>query len=118
LSQRVDLKIKALDDSDDTITDYDGTVDFKVYYRTSSSSSWVLTTSSTYFEIDSDFDDGYEFDEDDDKGYATLSDFIRFKKSYDYKVRVYDEDDTSIYKEITFDVGGSSNNDDEDSDID
>ena len=107
-SQRVDLRIKARDDDNETITDYNGTVDFKVYYRTSSSASWTLTTSSTYFEINEDYEDWYEFDEDDDEWYATLSDFIKLKKSYDYKVRVYDTDDTSIYKELTFDVWGSS----------
>ncbi|MFZ2150609.1 MAG: hypothetical protein WAZ12_04230 [Candidatus Absconditicoccaceae bacterium] len=108
-SQRVDLTIEARDDSDDTVTDYDGTVDFKVYYRSSSSSSWTLTTSSTYFEIDSDYDNGYEFTSSDD-GEADLTNFIQFKKNnYDYKVRVYDDSDTSIYKEITFEVGSSSN---------
>ena len=107
-SQRVDLTIEARDDSDDTVTDYDGTVDFKVYYRSSSSSSRILTTSSTYYEIDTDYDDGYEFTSSDD-GEADLTNFIKFKKNnYDYKVRVYDDSDTSIYEEITFDVWSSS----------
>ena len=53
---------------------------------------------------------GYDFTSSDD-GYANLSNFIKFKKNnYDYKVRVYAENDTSIYKEITFTVGTTNNN--------
>ena len=112
----VDLTIKARDNDNDTVTDYDGDVEFKVYYRTSSSSSWKLTTSSSYFKIDSDYDDGYSF-KSSYKGVKTLSDFITFKKDYDFKVRVEDEDDSKVYGEKIFEVGGSSsssNNEDVD----
>jgi hypothetical protein len=109
-NQWVDLTVKARDNSDDVITDFDGSIEYKVYYRSSSSSSWTQTTSSTYYEIDSDFDNGYDFTSSDD-GVADLSNFIKFKKNnYDYKVRVIDQDDSSIYKEITFNVGSSSSN--------
>lgn len=109
-SQRVDLTVKARDDSDDVITDFDGSIDYKVYYRSSNSSTWTLTTSSTYYEVDSDFDDGYDF-RSSDHGIAELDNFIKFKKNnYDYKVRIFDQDDSSVYKEITFNVGSSSNN--------
>ena len=114
-NQRVDLTIEARDDDDDTITDYTDTVNFRVYYRTSSSSSRTPTTSTSYYEIDADYDDWYEFDSSDD-GEADLTNFIEFKKSYDYKVRVYDENDSSIYKEITFYVDGSSSSSDGDLD--
>ncbi|MCF7835403.1 hypothetical protein K9M48_05175 [Candidatus Gracilibacteria bacterium] len=111
--ERVDLTIKARDDGNDLVDDYDGTVVFEVYYRTSSSSSRYKTTSSTYFEIDDDYEDGYEFDSDDD-GLVTLDNFIEFKKDYDFKVLVEDEDDDDIYGERIFyvdDNGSSSNGD-------
>ncbi len=117
-SQRVDLTVKARDDGDDVITDFDGSIDYKIYYRSSSSSSWTLTTSSTYYEIDADFDDGYDFTSSDD-WVAELSNFIKLKKNnYDYKIRVYDQDDNDIYKEITFSVGSSSNNNNSNGDLD
>ncbi len=109
-NQRVDLTVKARDSWNSTITDYDGTINYKIYYRTSSSSSWTQTTSSTYYEIDSSYDGWYTFDSSDN-WIASLSNFIKFKKNnYDYKVRVYDENDSSIYKEITYYVWSSSNN--------
>ncbi len=107
-SQYVDLTVKARDNDNSVITDYTDTINFKVYYRTSSSSSWVQTTSSTYYTMGSSYTDGYDFTSSDD-GVAELTNFIKFKKNnYDYKVRVYAENDTSIYKEITFYVGSSS----------
>ena len=107
-SEYVDLNIKARDSDDYTITDYTDTVNFKVYYKPSSSSSWTQTTSSTYYTMGSSYTNGYDFTSSDD-GYANLSNFIKFKKNnYDYKVRVYAENDTSIYKEITFNVGTTS----------
>lgn len=110
-SQYVNLTIEARDSNDDTVTDYTDLVNFKIYKRASGSSTWTLTTSSTDFEIDSDYEDGYDFTSSDD-GDVTLNNFIKFKRNnYSYKVRVYAEDDTSIYKEITFTVG-SVNNDD------
>ena len=108
-SQYVDLMIKARDSDDYTITDYTDSVNFKVYYRSSSSSSWTQTTSSTYYTMSSSYTDGYDFTSSNN-GVKTISNFIKFNKNnYDYKVRVYDENDTSIYNEITFNVGSSSN---------
>jgi hypothetical protein len=44
-----------------------------------------------------------------DYGQKSLYDFIKFNKSnLDYKVRVYDENNTSRYSEIIFYVGSSS----------
>ena len=106
-NQRVDLTVKARDRNNSTVNNYNGNIGFKVYYRTSSSSSWVLTTSSSYFEMKSTYNNWYSFSSSYN-GQRTLTDFIRFKKSYDYKVMVYDKNNTSIYKEITFNVGGSS----------
>ncbi|MEI8091699.1 MAG: hypothetical protein WCG98_05785 [bacterium] len=108
---RVDLSIEARDSDNEPVTTYNDTVNFKVYKRASGSSSWTLTTSSSDFEIDSDYDNGYDFSSSDD-GDKTLTNFIRFKRNnYSYKVRVYDESNTSIYKEITYTVGSVNNND-------
>ena len=99
----VDLNIKARDSSNVTLSDFSDTVKFKVYYGNASTSSWTQTTSSSYYAMASDYNTyGYDFNSSDN-GYANLSNFIEFKNSsYDYKVRVYDVNDTSIYKDIIF----------------
>lgn len=80
-------------------------MDFDVYYRSSSSSSWIKTTSSSYYEIDEDYEDGYTFTSSND-GQKTLTDFIRFKKDdYEYKVVATDEDDEDVEGYKIFDVG-------------
>jgi len=107
--QYVDLNVKARDSDNSTITNFSDTVKFKVYYGHASSSSWTQTTSSSYYSMASDYNTyGYDFNSSDD-GYANLSNFIEFKNSsYDYKVRVYDVNNSSIYKDIIFYVNGSS----------
>ncbi|HBB04271.1 TPA: hypothetical protein DCZ39_05265 [Patescibacteria group bacterium] len=103
--QYVNLTIKARDISNYTLTKYTDPVNFKVYYRASSSSSWIQTTSPTYYTINSNYTNGYDF-RSSDYGIANFTNFIKFNKNnYDYKVRVYDENNTSIYKEIIFNVG-------------
>ena len=109
-SQYVDLRIEARDNNDDTVTDYTDLVNFKIYKRASGSSSWTTASSSTDYTMDSDYTDGYDFTSSDD-GDVTLTDFIKFKRTnYSYKIRVEDDNDTSIYKEITFTVGNTNNN--------
>ncbi|MCX6822898.1 MAG: hypothetical protein NTX91_02780 [candidate division SR1 bacterium] len=116
-NQYVSLTVKALDSDNATITDYSDTVKFKVYYRSSSSSSWTQTTSSSYYTISSSYVDGYDFTSSNN-GQKTFSSFIKFaKNNYEYKVRVYAENDSSIYKEITFNVGSSSNNSNSNGDL-
>ena len=98
-NSRVDLSVKARDSSNSTVSDYYNDVIFKVYYRTSSSNSRVQTTSSSYFAISSsyssDYNYGISFSSSRD-GYHTFSNFIEFKKDYEYKVVVLDADDSSI----------------------
>ncbi len=108
--QYVDLNIKARDSSNSTLTDFSDTVKFKVYYGNADNSSWTLTTSSSYYAMASNYNTyGYNFDSSDN-GYAQISNAIEFKNTnYDYKVRVYDENDTSIYKDIIFYVNGNGN---------
>ncbi|MEI6774827.1 MAG: hypothetical protein WCL18_08920, partial [bacterium] len=109
-SQYIDLTVKARDSDNYTLTDYTDSVNFKVYYRSSSSSSWTQTTSSTYYTMSSSYSNGYDFTSSNN-GQKTFTNFIKFNKNnYDYKVRVYDDNDTSIYNEITFNVGSSNNN--------
>jgi len=105
--ERVNLFIKAQDYNNNTITNYRGTVRFEIYYRTSSSSSWIRTTSSNYFEFKSSYDNGYTFSSAD-YWYATLYDIIRFKRDYEYKVRIIDDNNSSVYGERIFYVWGDS----------
>jgi hypothetical protein len=93
-NERVDITIKARDNNGYTISNYHGTVKFNVYYRSSTSASWIKTTSSTYYEIDSDYVDGYTFPYSNN-GNITLYDAIRFKRDYYYKVEIVDEDNSS-----------------------
>ncbi len=107
-SQYVDLTVKARDSDNYTLTEYTDTINFKVYYRPSGTSSWIQTTASTYYTMNTEYTNGYDF-LSSDNGIASLTNFIRFNRNnYDYKVRVYDANNTSIYKEITYNVGSSN----------
>ena len=109
-NQWVDMTVKARDGTS-TDTGYRGTVNFDVYYRSGSSSSWIKTTSSSYYEIDNDYDNGYTFTSSND-GQKIFNNLIRFKKNnYSYKVVVSDEDDDSIEGYKTFTVGNYDGND-------
>ena len=108
-SQYVDLTVKARDSDNYVITDYTDAINFHVYYRASGSSSWTQTTSSTYYTMSSSYTNGYDFTSSNN-GVKIFSNLIKFNRNnYDYKVRVYDENDTSIYNEITFNVGSTNN---------
>lgn len=107
-NQWVDLTVKARDGTS-TDTGYRGTVNFDVYYRSGSSSSWIKTTSSSYYEMDEDYDNGYTFTSSND-GQKIFSNLIRFKKNnYSYKVIAYDEDDEDIEGYKIFTVGSTNN---------
>ncbi len=100
----MDLTVRARDGTS-TDTSYRGSVEFEVYYRRSGSSSWTKTTSSSYYEIDEDYEDGYSFSSTND-GQKTFDNFIQFKKDdYEYKVVVVDEDDDDIEGYKIFRVG-------------
>jgi hypothetical protein len=107
INERVDLNIKARDADGYTITDYRGTVKFNIYYRSSSTSSWIKTTSSTYYELDYDYSNGYTFNYGNN-GNVNLTDAIRFKRNNYYKVEIVDQSNSSIIGYKLFEVGGSS----------
>lgn len=111
----VDIKILARDDNGSLQTSYDGTVKFKISRRLSSSSSWTdITSSNTDNSSYRVYSASYNFSSSDDGEYER-SNFIKFyDDNYDYKLRVYDEDNTDMYGEIIFYLktsGGSSNSD-------
>ena len=107
-SQRVDLTIKARNSNNNILTNYTNRVKFDVYYRTSTSSSWNKTSSSYYYTINPNYTNWYKFISSD-YGQKNLYDFIRFNKNnLDYKVRVYDENNSNIYNDIYFYVGSDS----------
>jgi hypothetical protein len=106
--QRVDLTVRS---RNGTTTDpaYRGTVQFDVYKKASTSSTWTLTTSSSDYEMKSTYANGYTFTSSN-AGQKTLTDLIRFKRNnYSYKVLVYDEADENIEGYKTFEVGTTSN---------
>ena len=107
----VKLTLKAIDSSDDTLSDYDGSnAKITIAYRSSSSSSWTTTTSSTYFAID---------DNTPNFSNGVASTYITFKKDYDYRITVTDNDDSSVYtqKTIYTDDSSSSSSDGDISDF-
>ncbi len=109
-SQRVDLTIKARNSNNNILTNYTNRVKFDVYYRTSTSSSWNKTSSSYYYTINSSYTNWYKFISSD-YGQKNLYDFIRFNKNnLDYKVRVYDENNSNIYNDIYFYVNTAETN--------
>ncbi|USN57315.1 MAG: hypothetical protein H6766_02415 [Candidatus Peribacteria bacterium] len=100
----VNITVEARDSRDRTVEDYNDSIKFKVYRRSSSSSSWSDITSregdTGYFDISStyrsSFDTSISFSSSWD-GEKTFSNFIRFENdAYDYKVVVYDRYDTSV----------------------
>lgn len=100
--KRTDLEIEALNSDNDTI-DYEGKVRFLVM-RKDSDGDWI-TSSSAYYELDKNY---YNFDSSDD-GKIVLKDFIKFSREGEFKVKVYDNDDNSIFEYIEFNVGDNSN---------
>ena len=92
------------------LTNYTNRVKFDVYYRTSTSSSWNKTSSSYYYTINPSYTNWYKFISSD-YGQKNLYDFIRFNKNnLDYKVRVYDENNSNIYNDIYFYVNTAETN--------
>ncbi len=110
-SQWIDLTIKAREGTYSN-TSYRGTIQFEVYYKAPSSSTRVLTTSTTYYDINSSYNNGYTFTSSDN-GQKTFNNILKLKKNnYSYKVVVYDEDDEDIDGYRIFNVGSTSSNDD------
>ena len=103
-SQYVNLTIK-------TDRDYYGKLYLTTKYRSSSSNSRsnISNTSSTYFSNYSDeWEDGYYKMTSSDRGEVTLSNLVKFKKEWYYRVSVIDTDWNESY--IEFDVGGVEDN--------
>lgn len=106
--QRVDLTVKSRNGTS-TDNTYRGTVQFEIYKKASTASTWTLTTSSTDYEMKSTYTNGYTFTSSN-AGQKTFTDLIRFKRTnYSYKVLAYDEADENIVGEKIFTVGTVSN---------
>ncbi len=100
-NNEVKLTLKALDSNGYTLTDYDGSnAKVTIAYRSSSSNSWTTTTSSTYFSIDDttpNFSNGSAYT------------YMTFKKNYQYKITVTDNNNDAYTQKIYY-VGSSSSN--------
>jgi len=94
----------------ETDSSYRGRIEFSLQYRSSSSSSRSTVSSSTYFTASSEFSNGYKFTSSD-KGEKTFSSFMRFNKSGYYRLYVKDDNRNENY--VQFNVGGTSNNNEE-----
>ena len=110
-NERADLTINARDVSNNTLTDYDGTVKIKVQKK---SWSYRSDASSIYYELDRT---SYNFTSYDD-GEVELNNLIRFTQNWDYRVTVYDEDDETIYGDKTYYISSSSSSSSSNTDID
>ena len=107
-SQYVSLTIETDDD-------YTGKLSLSAKYRSSSSSSRssISNTSSTYFTDYSDeWDDGYYRMKSSDDGEVTLTNLVKFRKNWYYRIYVRDTDWNESY--IQFNVGDVDADDDED----
>ena len=105
----VDLIITIVDDDDDTVEDYDETIEFEVEYRRDSGDSRDdVTDNSSYVRLE---DNEYTFRSSDD-GEAELEDFIEFTREGEFRVTIQEEGDSSIEWQETFDVddNNSTNN--------
>ncbi|NCQ81437.1 hypothetical protein GW750_01255 [bacterium] len=83
------------DENGDTVEDYRNGVEFSVYFRLSTNGNRTKTTSSSYYELNDTYKNGYTFRSIDD-GEKKITNFIRFKRDYDFRVDVEDEDDSSV----------------------
>ena len=101
-NQYVNLTIK-------TNKNYTGKLTLSAKYRNSSSSNWttISNTSSTYFNNYSRaWSNGYYKITSSDKWEVTLSNLVKFKKNWYYRIYVKDTDWNESY--IQFNVGVSS----------
>ncbi len=105
----VNLVITAKDTNGYTLSSYSNRVRFQVFRRTYTSDSWTDITSSSLdnsnYRI---YDTSYNFPSYNN-GTTTINNFIKFySDSYDYKVKVVDDYNNSIYGEIIYYLRNSS----------
>ncbi len=96
---------------------YTGKLYLTAKYRSSSSSSWssFSNTSSTYIsDYSSDWSNWYYKMVSSDKGEATLSNLIKFKKSGYYRIYVEDTDGNESYIQFDVDTSSSSSSSNDD----
>ncbi|MDR0651068.1 MAG: hypothetical protein LBG59_06870 [Candidatus Peribacteria bacterium] len=86
-------------ETDSSYRDY---VYFSLEYRDGSTRR---SASTSYYEADNYFNRGYLFSSSD-RGYITLNSFIRFNRTYLYRLYVEDRNGNSRY--VEFDVGGNN----------
>jgi hypothetical protein len=99
----VNLTIIPKDNNGNTISSYNNRVRFQISRRINTSDSWTDITSSSLdnsaYRI---YDTTYTFPSYNN-GAATISNFIKFySDSYDYRVRVVDDNNSNIFGEIIY----------------
>ncbi len=110
-----DVTIEAIDNDEDTVDDYEGTVVITVQYK--DGSTWRTLSDSKYDirSISLDSNDEYDFDNSDN---GEIEFEIKFDDEDDYRIVVEDEDENvEANKTFKVDDDGSSSND-EDGDFD
>lgn len=97
------ITITAKDNNWSTLSSYNNRVKFQVYRRISTSDSWIdITSSSLDNNIYRIYDTTYTFPSYNNWN-VTISNFIKFySDSYDYKVKVVDDNNSNIYWEIIY----------------
>lgn len=109
--ERIDVTVEARDDGEDTVEDYNGKVKFKVEVRDDTNNEWETASSSDYeFDLTT-----YTFTTSDD-GEHNFTDLVRFlDDTEDYRLVVYDYNDSTISKGYNvFDFGNGYDEDDDD----
>ena len=101
VGNRVKITVNSLDSNGNILTNYYGSnARISVQYRTSTSSSWISTTSASYYSIDNDspyFSNGSAYT------------YITFYNNYDYRITVTDNS-SDIYGQQVIYLNGSSSN--------
>ena len=98
----LDLDLTMIGEDGDVYEDFDDEIVFKVYWY--DDGVWRRTTNTSLFEINDDYENGYDFPSSKD-GETELSDFIRFKQSYKFKIEVEVKDQTTVDGDVTVVVG-------------
>lgn len=96
VDQRIDFTVRVVDRYGNLVRDYDERVRFEIEeyrngtWRTASSSDYTLEQRTAYF-------DRY------DNGEKTFSDFVKFRTTGEFRIKVLDDDQSSLYgtREVT-----------------
>ncbi len=111
----IDLTLKARDDDNDIVEDYDNNIEFKIEYKRNG--SWK-TAPSSYYQIDREYEDKEISFRDSWDGKHEFNNFIKFKREEKFKLTFEDKDNSRIDGDIIINLNDDNDDNDNDNDSD